>query len=113
MPIDHYLSQKGVCTEFAELATDISKSLGLEVRSTYNLAQRHAYNEFYIDDQWVYFEPQSSECTFFESSLEQHAINESRSQKLSIYDDNRQLNFRDSKLAKLEKKLDFTRSLQK
>ncbi len=112
-PIDHYLSQKGVCTEFAELATDISQSLGLEVRSTYNLGQKHAYNEFYIDGQWVYFEPQTKECTFFESSLEQHSINEVKTQKLSINNDKRQLDFRNSKIAKLKKDLDFTKSLQR
>ncbi|EQC50454.1 transglutaminase-like domain-containing protein [Bacteriovorax sp. DB6_IX] len=111
-PENHYLTQKGVCTEFAELATDISQSLGLEVRTTYNMAKRHAYNEFFIDDQWVYFEPQSPSCEFFESSLDQHKINEARSQKVAINDDSRMLNFRKSKVI-THKKIDFSKSLQK
>ena len=53
---------KGVCRSFANLADHLLGSVGVSSRT--RASDGHAFNRVYVNNQWVYLEPQDPECRF-------------------------------------------------
>jgi hypothetical protein len=53
---------KGVCRSFSNLADHLMDSVGLKSQS--RASDGHAFNKVFINNKWVYLEPQDAQCRF-------------------------------------------------